>query len=610
MKRDLTTFPLDLGSELIVDNFAGGGGASTGLERAFGRPVDVAINHDPEALAMHAANHPHTKHYCESVFDVDPVAITGNQPVGLVWLSPDCKHFSKAKGGKPVSKKIRGLAWIAIRWCLKVSPRTFMLENVEEFVTWGPLIETAAGEFMPDPDRKGETFDAFIGMLTTGIRADHPALAECCEVLDLAIDGPEAKRLVAGLGYRVEHRELRACDYGAPTIRKRLFVVGRRDHLPIVWPAPTHGDPKSAAVRAGKLKPWRTAADCIDWSIPCPSIFERERPLKDATLRRIARGIMKFVVNNDDPFIVKFSQNSTGQTLDEPMHTVMAGAPRFGVVVPTVMHITHQGDDRTRAADAPLATITTAKRGEQALVAATLIQTGYGERPGQAPRVPGLDKPLGTIVAGGAKHAAVTAFLAKHYGGHESPGSSLGASIGTITTQDHHHLVTSNLVKLRGTSRDGQPVDEPLHTISAGGTHHAEVRAFLIKYYGEGGQWQDAREPMHTIPTRDRIGLVTIHGEDYAIVDIGMRMLTPRELARAQGFPDSYVLDPTVEVRRNQKAMQRTRKGPHAPVVWKRAPLSKSAQVRMIGNSVCPDVATALIRANFSHEQQLQQAVA
>lgn len=549
------TLPLDLGSELIVDNFAGGGGASTGLERAFGRPVDVAINHDPEALAMHAANHPHTQHYCESVFDVDPVAITGNQPVGLVWLSPDCKHFSKAKGGKPVSKKIRGLAWIALRWAATVKPRVIMLENVEEFVTWGPL----GADGRPCPKNRGRTFRSFVNAL-----ARH--------------------------GYRVEHRELRACDFGAPTIRKRLFLVARRDGLPIVWPTPTHGDPKSAAVRAGALQPWRTAADCIDWSIPCPSIFERDRPLKDATLRRIARGIMKFVVNSADPFIVSYYSDDArfrGAPTGAPLGTTTT-ANRFAVVAPTIMHITHQGDDRTRAADAPLATITTAKRGEQALVAATLIQTSYGERPGQAPRVPGLDKPLGTVVAQGVKHAAVTAFLAKHYGGHKSPGSSLSTSIGTITTQDHHHLVTSNIVKLRGTSRDGQPVDEPLHTISAGGTHHAEVRAFLIKYYGNEKDGVELREPLHTVPTHDRFGLVTIHGEDYAIVDIGMRMLTPRELARAQGFPDSYILDPVV----NGK------------------PLSKSAQVRMIGNSVCPDVATALIRANFSHEQQLAHVAA
>ncbi|WP_081054965.1 DNA cytosine methyltransferase [Burkholderia diffusa] len=596
MKRDLMSLPLDLGSELIVDNFAGGGGASTGLERAFGRPVDVAINHDPEALAMHAANHPHTTHYCESVFDVDPVAITGNQPVGLVWLSPDCKHFSKAKGGKPVSKKIRGLAWIALRWAATVKPRVIMLENVEEFVTWGPL----AADGRPCPKNRGRTFRSFVNAL-----ARH--------------------------GYRVEHRELRACDFGAPTIRKRLFLVARRDGLPIVWPTPTHGDPKSAAVRAGTLQPWRTAADCIDWSIPCPSIFERDRPLKDATLRRIARGIMKFVVNSADPFIVpiahyngrdsvhagdeplrtitahpkggsfavcvphvtKFRANSVGSAADAPLHTVTAGgdcarpagaAHAMGIVAATLVK-NNFGETPCQDAAGPLHTVTT-QGNKFGVVAATLVQTGYGERPGQAPRAPGLDKPLGTVVAGAAKHAAVTAFLAKHYGG--VTGTRVDVPAGTVTTTDHHAVVTSNLVKLRGTSRDGQPTDEPLHTISAGGTHHAEVRAFLIKYYGEGGQWQDAREPMHTIPTRDRIGLVTIHGEDYAIVDIGMRMLTPRELARAQGFPDSYVLDPVV----NGK------------------PLSKSAQVRMIGNSVCPDVATALIRANFAHEQQLAHVAA
>lgn len=614
MKCDSMTLPLDLGSELIVDNFAGGGGASTGIERAFGRPVDIAINHDGEALAMHAANHPETQHLCEDVFDIHPGFVTQQQPIGLAWFSPDCTHHSKAKGGKPREKKIRGLAWVTLRWATFQYPRAIALENVEEFADWGPLGEDGR----PIKSEKGRTFRAFVAALTTGLPADHPDTQEIFDTL--GADFP-MERLAAGLGYKVEWRVLRACDFGAPTIRKRLYLFARRDGLPIVWPTPSHGDPKSAAVRAGTLQPWRTAADCIDWSIPCPSIFERERPLKDATLRRIARGIMKFVVNSADPFIVKFSQNSTGQTLDEPVHTVMAGAPRFGVVVPTVMHITHQGDNRTRAADAPLATVTAAKRGEQALVAATLIQTSYGERPGQAPRVPGLDKPLGTVVAQGVKHAAVTAFLAKHYGG--VTGTRIDVPTGTVTTSDHHSVVTaqlvgcggragqsrprdasdptatvtakadtaviaSHLVKLRGTCRDGAPVDEPLHTISAGGTHHAEVRAFLIKYYGNEKDGVELREPLHTVPTHDRFGLVTIHGEDYAIVDIGMRMLTPRELARAQGFPDSYVLDPIV----NGK------------------PLSKSAQVRMIGNSVCPDVATALIRANFSHEQQLAHVAA
>lgn len=565
MKRDQISLPLDLGNELIVDNFAGGGGASTGLERAFGRPVDVAINHNDEAIAMHLANHPHTAHYCESVFDVDPRAITGNQPVALVWLSPDCKHFSKAKGGKPVSKKIRGLAWIALRWAATVKPRVIMLENVEEFQTWGPLDTDGK----PDTKQKGRTFRSFVNAL----RAQ---------------------------GYVVEWKELRACDFGAPTIRKRLFLVARRDHLPIVWPTPTHGAPGSAGVQSGKLAPWRTAAECIDWSIPCPSIFERSRPLKDATLRRIAKGIVKFVVNSGDPFIMSYytaEDRFRGAPLDEPLGTTTT-ANRFAVVAPTLMHVTHHGADRTAGIDAPLATVTGAHRGEQALVSATLIQTGYGEREGQSPRVPGLDKPLGTAVAGGVKHAVVSAFLAKHYGG--VVGTGVDVPTGTVTTTDHHSvvtaqlvgcggragqsrprdasepfatitskadttIVTSHLLKLRN-NQFGQDAREPMPTLTAGGGHVGEVRTFLEKYHGA-----------------DALGLVTIHGETYAIVDIGMRMLTPRELARAQGFPDSYVLDP----------------------IFNGKPLSKSAQVRMIGNSVCPDVATALIVANFAHEKQI-----
>lgn len=573
MKRDDISLPLDLGSELIIDNFAGGGGASTGLERAFGRPVDVAINHNDEAIAMHVANHPHTAHYCESVFDVDPTEITGNQPVALVWLSPDCKHFSKAKGGKPVSKKIRGLAWIALRWAATVKPRVIMLENVEEFQTWGPL----DAEGKPDLKQKGRTFRSFINAL----RAQ---------------------------GYVVEWKELRACDFGAPTIRKRFFLVARRDHLPIVWPAPTHGAPNSAGVQNGKLAPWRTAAECIDWSVPCPSIFERVRPLKDATLRRIAKGIMKFVVNSADPFIVSTAHSTTTGRgpnvwdVHEPLRTVTSSNDKY-VVAPTLMHVTHHGADRTAGIDAPLATVTGAHRGEQALVSATLIQTGYGEREGQAPRVPGLDKPLGTAVAGGVKHAVVSAFLAKHYGG--VVGTGVDVPTGTVTTTDHHSVVTAQLVGCGGRAGQSRPRDagepfatitskadttvvtshllklrnnqfgqdarDPMPTLTAGGGHVGEVRTFLEKYHGA-----------------DALGLVTIHGETYAIVDIGMRMLTPRELARAQGFPDSYVLDP----------------------IFNGKPLSKSAQVRMIGNSVCPDVATALIVANFAHEKQIAGAAA
>ncbi|RQZ08944.1 DNA cytosine methyltransferase [Burkholderia stagnalis] len=592
MKRDLQTLPLDLGSELIIDNFAGGGGASTGIERAFGRPVDVAINHDGEALAMHAANHSGTQHLREDVFAIHPGFVTQQRPIGLAWFSPDCTHHSKAKGGKPREKKIRGLAWVTLRWATFQYPRAIGLENVEEFLDWGPLGEDGR----PIKSEKGRTFRAFVAALTTGLPADHPDTREIFETL--GADFP-MERLAAGLGYKVEWRVLRACDFGAPTIRKRLYLFARRDGLPIVWPEPSHGDPKSAPVRAGKLQPWRTAADCIDWSIPCPSIFERARPLKDATLRRIARGIMKFVVNSAEPFIVPIAHYNGRDTVhagDEPLRTITAH-PKGGSFAVCVPHVTKfRANSIGSAADEPLHTVTAG--GDCArpagaphamgLVAATLIQTSYGERPGQAPRVPGLDKPLGTVVAGGVKHAAVTAFLAKHYGGHyEGAGVGLDSPVSTITTSDHHALVTSHLIKLQQNSI-GQDAREPLHTVMAGAPRFGEVRAFLIKYYGNEKDGVDLREPLHTVPTHDRFGLVTIHGEDYAIVDIGMRMLTPRELARAQGFPDSYVLDP----------------------VHNGKPLSKSAQVRMIGNSVCPDVAAALIRANFSHEQQLAHVAA
>lgn len=600
MKRDTFTMPLALPGELIIDNFAGGGGTSTGLEAAFGRPVDIAINHDPEALAMHAVNHPHTTHLCESVWDVDPIKVTGNQPVGLVWLSPDCKHFSKAKGGTPVDKKIRGLAWVALRWAAKCKPRVLMLENVEEFKTWGPLQIDADGTARPDPSRKGETFNSFV-------------------------------RQLQGQGYTVDWRELRACDYGAPTIRKRFFLVARRDGISIAWPKPTHGAPTSKEVKAGRLLPWRTAAECIDWSIPCPSIFERKKPLAEATLRRVAKGVMRYVVNAADPFIVP---------------------------------LTHQGGDRMEDMHEPFRTITGAHRGERALVTPTLIQTGYGERPGQAPRVLDLQAPLGTVVSG-QKHALVTAFMAQHNTGNDghdarkpvstiigkgctqglvtahitkfrtgSVGHAADEPLHTVTASSHikrpggsaplgmvaAHLVhlghgeqsasgakrwshgvrdvedplntvtasgapaavvTSNLVKLRGTST-AQACDEPLHTISAQGTHFSEVRAFLVKYYGT-DQDPQLTEPMHTVTTKHRFGLVTVHGEEYAIVDIGLRMLSPRELYTAQGFPVTYLIE----------------QGPDGK------PFTKTAQVRMCGNSVCPPLAEALVRANFAHEAQI-----
>lgn len=489
--------------ELIVDNFAGGGGASLGIEWALGRSPDLAINHDRAAIAMHAANHPTTRHLCEDVWAVDPVAACAGQPVGLAWFSPDCKHFSKAKGGKPVEKKIRGLAWVAIRWARAVRPRVIVLENVEEFEDWGPLL----ADGRPCPARRGLTFRRWLAQLRN-------------------------------CGYQVELRQLRACDYGAPTIRKRLFVIARSDGQAISWPMPTHGP--------GTAQPYRVAAEVIDWSLPCPSIFERSKPLAENTLRRIARGIRRYVMEAAEPFLVP---------------------------------VTHAGDARAHSLQEPVRTVTGAQRGEIALVSPTLIQTGYGERPGQVPRVPGLDKPLGTIMAGGAKHALVAAFLAKHYGGHEATGSAMPEPFSTVTSRDHHALVTSHMVKLYGTCQDGQQLGLPFPTIRAEGTHLAEVRAFLLKYYSGGdGQQQDMFAPVHTVTTKDRFAIVTVHGERYVIADIGMRMLAPRELFRAQGFPDSYQIELEFDGR----------------------PLSKTDQVRMCGNSVCPDVAAAIVLANFA----------
>lgn len=602
---------------LVIDNFAGGGGASTGIEMALGRPVDIAINHDPEAIAMHEINHPHTKHYCESVWEVDPREITGGRPVDLCWFSPDCKHFSKAKGGKPVKKEIRGLAWVAIRYAATVRPRVIMLENVEEFVTWGPLAEGR-----PCPKNKGRTFNSFVNALRR-----H--------------------------GYQVEWRELRANQFGAATIRKRLFLIARCDGLPIVWPEPTHLPAGSPEVKAKQAKPQRLAADIIDWSLPCPSIFltpeegkalKVRRPLAENTLRRIARGIQRYVIDNADPFLVKVNHGYDyfrGQPLNEPMQTITSRLGT-GVVVPTLAPIgagylidaghgegsginkrrsygtrdvcgplntitasvapsavvtaelapfitehANASGQRNMPADAPLRTICAqVKGGHFAVIAPTLVQLGYGERKGQQPRVPGLDKPLGTVVAGGGKHGLVAAFLAKHYGGnYKGPGSAMTDPAPTVTTRDHNALVTSHMVKLRGTSRDGQPVAEPLHTVTASGNHLGEVRAFLIKYY-ENGTGQTLSEPLHTITTKDHLGLVMIKGEPYQIVDIGMRMLEPHELYAAQGFPADYIHN-------------RTLSNPKLP---------KDAQVRMCGNSVCPPVAAALVRANLVDVQQSEVA--
>lgn len=494
-----------LPGEIVVDLFAGGGGTSEGVTAALGRPPDIAINHSPEAIAMHRANHPDTRHFCEDVYKVAPREAVGSRRVGLLWLSPDCTHHSKAKGGKPRKKKIRGLAWSAIRWARDVRPRIIILENVEEFEDWGPL----GDDGLPDPAKRGRTFRAWVSKLRS-------------------------------YGYEVDWRTLVAADYGAPTTRKRLFLIARADGLPIVWPEPTHG--------RGRAHAWVPAAAIIDWSLPCPSIFGRERDLAAATLRRIAEGVRRYVLECGEPFII-----------------------------PT----RHAGWIGARGVSDPMRTVTASNRGELALVSPTLIQTSWGERPGQAPRVPGLEKPLGTVVAGGVKHALVAAFLSKHYGG--VVGHGVERPIGTITTQDHHALTTAFLTKFYGTST-GSRMTEPMPTVTGQGQHIGEVRAFLLKYYGAGGrsksQQQSLFDPLHTVTAKARFGLVTVAGEDYQIADIGMRMLAPRELFGANGFRPDYVIDPEF----NGK------------------PLTKTAQIALAGNSVPPPWAEQLVAANTRGE--------
>lgn len=559
--------------ELAVDNFAGGGGASTGIEAALGRPVDIAINHDVDAVRMHETNHPHTKHYCESVWEVVPKEVTEGRPVGVAWFSPDCKHFSKAKGGKPVEKEIRGLAWVMVRWGMEVKPRIMPLENVEEFVTWGPLKDGR-----PCPENKGKTFEGFVMALTTGLSPRHPAWHEAVHALGIQFDTKRKLQLKRGLGYQVEWRELVAADFGAPTTRKRFFLVARCDGQPICWPLPTHGRPESEGVKSGKLKPWRTAAEIIDWSISCPSIFDRKKPLAENTLKRIAKGIQKFVIDNSEPFIVTCNHGGEGfrgQGLDEPFKTVTASRDAHGVVdatlAPFITEHANASSQRNMAADEPLRTQCAQVKGGHFAVVAPVIERQFTNSECNA-----ADTPLGTITAGGGGKAALcAAFMAKHNGG--ATGHDLSEPLHTVTGRGTQlQLTTSHLIKMRGTCQHGQKVTEPAPTITAGGQHVGEVRAFLLKYYGT-NIGLDLNTPIHTVPTKDRFGLVMVHGEPYQIVDIGMRMLQPHELFAAQGFPGDYIIDHD-----------------HTGKTF-----TKTAQVARCGNSVCPPIAEALIRANM-----------
>lgn len=509
-----------INGELIVDNFAGGGGASTGIELATGKSVDIAINHDPEAIRMHKANHPNTKHYCEDVWQVDPVKACKGYPVGLAWFSPDCKHFSKAKGGKPKDKFIRGLAWVACRWAGLVRPRVIMLENVEEFKTWGPLNRG----HHPIKSKQGKTFEKFVQQLQN-------------------------------LGYEVQFRELVAADYGAPTMRKRFFMIARCDGYPIIWPEPTHAPRDSEEVKAGLLKPYVGAYTQIDFSRPCPSIFDTSkeikekygiravRPLAPKTMERIARGLKKFVLDNPEPFIVPIGYGERkGQK------------------------------PRIHSIENPLPTIVGS--GKHYLCAPALIQyhseTAKGEVRGQT-----IEDPIMTV-DGSNRYGLVTSFLHKYYdGGYKGAGDSVENPLPTVTAWDHNSVVTANLIQMNKNCY-GRDIADPLPTITAGDGHFGEVRAFLIKYYGNGSA-EDVTEPLDTITSRDRFGLVTIQGVDYQIVDIGLRMLEPRELYGCQGFPEDYIIDHDIE-------------GHTYP---------RSEQVRRCGNSVCPPLPAAMVRSNL-----------
>lgn len=541
-----------INGELIVDNFAGGGGASTGIELATGYSVDIAINHDPEAIRMHKANHPNTKHYCENVWAVDPVKACGGHPVALAWFSPDCKHFSKAKGGKPKDKNIRGLAWVACRWAGLVRPRVIMLENVEEFKTWGPL----GRRHHPIKAKQGKTFEKFAQQLT-------------------------------GLGYEVQFRELVAADYGAPTMRKRFFMIARCDGEPIVFPEPTHAPAESEEVKAGLLKPYVGAYTQLDFSLPCPSIFDSSeeikekygiravRPLAPKTMERIARGLKKFVLDNPEPFIIQCNHGGERRpnNIRESMPTI-TGKHGYEIVEPTFAP--YMGTNTTNHPGGnckdPIHTITTGN--QQCLISPTLIQY-HSETAKDEVRGQSIEEPIMTVDSSN-RYGLVTSFLHKFYdGGYKGAGETLENPLPTVTSWDHNSVVTANLIQMNNHC-DGKDIRQPLPTITAGDGHFGEVRAFLIKYYGQ-GTGQDIKEPLDTVTARDRFGLVTIEGVDYQIVDIGLRMLEPRELYGCQGFPDDYIID--------------------HDYTGKTYP--RSEQVRRCGNAVCPPIPAALVRANL-----------
>ena len=475
-------FQDNLFRELVVDNFAGGGGASTGMELALGYPVDIAVNHDADAIAMHKVNHPYTRHFQEDVFAIDPVQVTGGRAVGIAWFSPDCKHFSRAKGGKPVDKKIRGLSWVVLRWAMSsVAPRVIFMENVPEIKTWCPLIEID-GQMRPDPAREGETFNGFVAMLTGGIEKEHPAFLEACEFLKIEPDSEGGDRLAAGLGYAVSWKEMKACDYGAPTIRNRFYLIARRDGQPIVFPEPTHGKGK---------KPYRTAAECIDWSLPCPSIFGRKKELAENTLRRIARGLDKFVLRNASPYIMCNNTNNVPHGMNEPLPTQTTGNRNYLCAPSLVQYHSEQGKGEVRGQE--------------------------------------INKPIMTI-DGSPRYAMSACYLTKYFGGERQAGASLSEPAPTVTAIDHSALAAANLLHYYGGADHASRVDNPLPTVTTLPRHYV-VKTYLQKMDAAQnfGNWVCVRELLNKYAgysiAADEILIMEIDGERYFISDIGMRML-------------------------------------------------------------------------------------
>lgn len=660
---------ISLCDKITVDCFAGGGGWSTGFELATGRVINIAINHDPAAILMHKTNHPYTEHYQEDVFMVDPKTATHGQEVGWAHFSPDCKHFSRAKGGPLVDRKIRGLAWVVLHWADQVRPDIISVENVTEFQTWGPLMEVTLENGMkgtaPDPERTGEYFEAFIRMLTTGVDTDCEALDEVCECLKLQKGDSETRRLINGLGYKVEWRELVAADYGAATTRRRFFMIARCDGKPIVWPEPTHASRDNEDVLSGKKLPWKSAAEIIDWSLPCPSIFESrqeikakyglaaQRPLRPNTMRRVARGVDKYTIKNGTPFIVptgygeRQGQAPRVHDIGTPVPTAV-GTSKHGVCAPYMVQVNHAGDFRGQAVDDPVQTIT-AKLGESVAlpvlspwtvtnttnstgakvdqpimtartgggggqmlltpVMAAIGQTGGGDRirsvdtpihtqvskaeeclicpsmiqyhteqGGEFVRGKGVEAPIMTIDAAN-RYGMTAAHLTKYYSGDHSQG--ITDPLHTVTTRDREGLTTAHMVKLKG-QEIGGPVERPVPTVTTVPSNGVVVTKIVKVAPGvDLGHWPQIRDLLNEYCgyelAEDEVILFLIGGEWWVMVDIGLRMLTPKELYRASGFPDDYIIDHDYlgnEYKRDK-------------------------QVARCGNAVPPPFATALVRANF-----------